>query len=234
METKLTREIKSKLLWHYRYVRGMYCVQECCEKDVLACDVDFNRFYEFEIKISYSDLQRELKKEKHGSMDVTYFYLVVPMHLQCDAITLCERLDKRYGVIVYDAGFSTARRAKKLRVASPYLERAIVLKMSSDYVKWYGEIQMHRNDKQIKFQEYSPRIRTIYNNLVSRYDMGCVERFQYIEDEDTIRYNSHILVVQDTAYILDGHSKAYTKDWIQDVLLGVESWIALDKENSIV
>ena len=149
METALTREIKSELLLHYRYVRGMYAVQECYNKDVLVCDKHFEHFYEFEIKVSKSDLKCELKKDKHKFFpNITYFYFVVPPILAEEAVEICEYLNPKYGVMTYcDTQFHVVRNAKRLDIVPRNIERALLNKMSSDYVKWYAELQLYRNDR---------------------------------------------------------------------------------------
>jgi hypothetical protein len=226
METALTKEIKQELLLYYRYERSMYAVQECLAKDVLVCDKDFNRFTEFEIKVSASDLKAELKKDKHqktGFQRPTYFYIVVPSKLRDEAVDIANQLNPKYGVMLYDIGFYTYKQAKSLGTVSNKLERALLNKMSSDYVKWYKQLVLYESDR--LELDVTGKAGTIYRNLYKHYPRNIVDKFEYIASEDTIEYTTHRIKFLEKSYFIDNKRFKYSKFWIQNTMDYIQRWI---------
>lgn len=233
METALTCEIKSELLKFYRYERDMYAVQECYNMDVLVCDRHMKNFYEFEIKVSLSDMKAELKKQKHMYPRTSYFYMVVPPSLASHACEICSQLNEKYGVMVYDSGFHTVKRASKLGVPMPGIERMLLNKLTSDYVKWYAKLQLYEQDRFKRVQVENPHAQVLYRNLMRRYPMDVVLQFEYIENPPQIRYASHKVILGKKCKA--GHiAMDYTRDWVEQVMGEIDIWIKSEQRKDTV
>jgi hypothetical protein len=229
VETNLTRRIKEHLLLFYRYERSMIAVQECMEMDVTVCDKDFTTFTEIEIKVSSSDLKNELKKPKHKrKQNCNYYYIIVPLSLKDEALEVAEKLNTNYGVMLFIDGvfpsIKTLKRAKK-RTARQFLERAVINKLSSDYVKWYSKLQLYENDRLSNIPDMGNKATTIYKNLLRIYPRDIVEQFEYIADSDTLGYNGHVIQFLAKSVKLDKKQYTYSSKWIERVMDEVKIWI---------
>ena len=229
METNLTRRIKEHLLLFYRYERSMIAVQECMEMDVTICDKDFTTFTEIEIKVSSSDLKNELKKPKHKrKQNCNYYYIIVPLSLKDEALEVAEKLNTNYGVMLFIDGvfptIKTIKRAKKT-TATQYLERVVINKLSSDYVKWYSKLQLYENDRLSNIPEMSSRATTIYKNLLRVYPRSIVEQFQYIASKDSIVYNNNMIHFLSKSVKVNKKQYTYSSKWIERVMDEVKIWI---------
>ena len=229
METELTRHIKSHLLLFYRYERSMIAVQECLDMDIVVCDKDFSTFTEIEIKVSSSDLKNELKKPKHKrEQNCNYYYIIVPLSLMDEALSIVEKLNTNYGVMLFIDGIfptiKTIKRAKK-RTARQFLERAVINKLSSDYVKWYNKLQLYENDRLSNIPEMGNKATTIYKNLLRVYPRSIVEKFQYIADSDILGYNGHVIQFLAKSVKLDKKHYTYSSTWIERVMDEVKIWV---------
>lgn len=229
METELTRHIKSHLLLFYRYERSMIAVQECMEMDVTICDKDFTIFTEIEIKVSSSDLKNELKKPKHKRKQLcNYYYIIVPLSLKDEALDIVGKLSTDYGVMLFIDGIfptiKTIKRAKKT-TASQYLERAVINKLSSDYVKWYNKLQLYEKDRLSNIPDMGNKATTIYKNLLRIYPRDIVEQFEYIANSDTLGYNGHVIQFLAKSVKLDKKRYAYSSKWIESVMDEVKIWV---------
>lgn len=229
METDLTRHIKSHLLLFYRYERSMIAVQECMEMDVTICDKDFTTFTEIEIKVSSSDLKNELKKPKHKrKQNCNYYYIIVPLSLKDEALEIASKLNSNYGVMLFIDGIfptiKTLKRAKK-RTARQFLERTVINKLSSDYVKWYSKLQLYENDRLSNIPDMGNKATTIYKNLLRIYPRDIVEQFEYIADSDTLGYNGHVIQFLAKSVKLDKKQYTYSSKWIERVMDEVKIWV---------
>jgi hypothetical protein len=229
VETNLTRRIKEHLLLFYRYERSMIAVQECMEMDVTVCDKDFTTFTEIEIKVSSSDLKNELKKPKHKrKQNCNYYYIIVPLSLKDEALEVAEKLNTNYGVMLFIDGvfpsIKTLKRAKK-RTARQFLERAVINKLSSDYVKWYSKLQLYENDRLSNIPDMGNKATTIYKNLLRIYPRDIVEQFEYIADSDTLGYNGHVIQFLAKSVKLDKKQYTYSSKWIERVMDEVKIWV---------
>lgn len=229
METELTRHIKSHLLLFYRYERSMIAVQECMEMDVTICDKDFTIFTEIEIKVSSSDLKNELKKPKHKRKQIcNYYYIIVPLSLKDEALEVASKLNTNYGVMLFIDGIfptiKTIKRAKKT-TASQYLERAVINKLSSDYVKWYNKLQLYEKDRLSNIPDMGNKATTIYKNLLRIYPRDIVEQFEYIANSDTLGYNGHVIQFLAKSVKLDKKHYTYSSKWIERVMDEVKIWV---------
>lgn len=228
METSLTRHIKEHLLLFYRYERAMIAVQECMDMDIVVCDKDFTTFTEIEIKVSASDLRNELKKDKHKHNKCNYYYIIVPLSLKDEAIQIAEKLNKNYGVMLFIDGvfpsIKTIKRAKKM-TSIGYLERAVINKLSSDYVKWYSKLQLYENDRLSNIPDMSAKATTIYKNLLRVYPRNTVDKFEYIAQKDTLRYNNNTLQFLDKSVLINKKRQVYNGKWIENVMHEVSIWV---------
>jgi hypothetical protein len=132
--TKLTKEIKGNLLAYYRFVKNYkYIATEAgwwYPVDVIA----FNgrSLIEIEVKISKSDLKKELKGNKtkkhaayrcpsdgrYGNLRVpNKFYICVPSKLMGDALEIAEELNYMYGVITFTPNVDLSLRKMKHRAS---------------------------------------------------------------------------------------------------------------------
>ena len=228
METELTKQIKADCLQYYRNERNRYIVQECCRKDILMCDKYFNNFYEMEIKVSKADLQREFNKAKHKKPDVSYYYFIVPDYLIENCLIVAKKLNPKYGVLCYE-DFTQYRTARKLGQSAGYLERALLNKLSSDYVKWYREIQIYRADRQSYIPDCDGKVHTIFDILLRTYPRKQVEAFQYVAKTQEIYYYKHIISIKKTYYKLDEKIYRYTMEWKEVLVYEVGKWIRSEK-----
>ena len=234
METLLTRQIKADLLHFYRFERDLRAVQECQGKDVLVCDKKFSNFYEYEVKISKSDLKQELKKPKHKSPNVNYYYIVVPIKLKAEALEIAEKLNPKYGVMLYTGKFfSTVKNAKRLiSTVDNYLEKAFMWKLTGDYATWYGEIQLYREDRLKTLpKNCSSKARSVYYRLLKKYPLSVVQKFEYIAKSDEIRYINHRIIFQKTQVKASSAYKYSGGKWIDYIMAEVERWLQSEKRS---
>jgi len=124
-KSSLTLKIERDLLTYYRFSKSYLICNEVTLKygicDLFAIKRSTSKIfdnkymtYEFEIKISKSDFQNELrsknktKKHKYYSSGASaqnkpnYFYFVTTSELKDFAIDFVSKLNKKYGLIVYD------------------------------------------------------------------------------------------------------------------------------------
>lgn len=197
--------------------------------DIVVCDKDFSSFTEIEIKISASDLKNELKKPKHKRKQIcNYYYIIVPLSLKDEALAVVEKLNTNYGVMLFIDGvfpsIKTIKRAKKT-TGVQYLERAVINKLSSDYVKWYNKLQLYENDRLSNIPDMGNKATTIYKNLLRAYPRSTVETFQYIADSDTLGYNGHVIQFLAKSVKLDKKHYTYSSKWIERVMDEVKIWV---------
>ena len=197
--------------------------------DIVVCDKDFSSFTEIEIKVSSSDLKNELKKPKHKRKQIcNYYYIIVPLSLKDEALAVVEKLNSNYGVMLFIDGvfpsIKTIKRAKKV-TGDPYLERVVINKLSSDYVKWYNKLQLYENDRLSNIPEMGNKATTIYKNLLRVYPRDIVEQFEYIADSDTLGYNGHVIQFLAKSVKLDKKHYTYSSKWIERVMDEVKIWV---------
>ncbi|MCK9543513.1 MAG: hypothetical protein M0R03_15955 [Novosphingobium sp.] len=144
MKSELTLKIERDLLIYYRFGKSYLICNEVTLKygicDLFAIKRNTSKIfdnkyltYEFEIKISKNDFQNELrsknktKKHKYYSSGISapnkpnYFYFVTIPELKDFAISFISKLNKSYGLIIYDESvlspynrFSVVSNAKRL------------------------------------------------------------------------------------------------------------------------
>ena len=240
METSLTKEIKYKLLEHYRTKRDMRVAQECGNMDVLAISKE-GISYEFEVKISKSDLVADKKKTKHKRRHMThFFYYVVTQELGETALLQASALSDSYGVMTYNGtGFETLKRAKK-RKTSVDLENLLYRHISYAYLRNYKKVCLYETDRELFIPHgVSKRAETVYRNLLKTYSIDIVELFLYNVDKDVITYNNKYTIVfkEKSCYVAQKlvHYKkpVYGDSWVETVLQGVDKWINDSKKDIV-
>jgi len=240
VETILTKEIKYKLLEHYRTKRDMHVAQECGNMDVLAISKE-GISYEFEVKISKSDLVADKKKSKHRKgmkAHTHFFYYVVTQELSETALLQANKLNDTYGVMTYNGiGFDILKRAKK-RKCSTNLENLLYGHISYAYVKNYKKVCLYETDRELFIPHgVSKKAETVYRNLLKTYSVDTVELFLYNVDKDVITYNNHTIVFKEkfcyVALKQVHYKKVYGDSWIETVLQGVDKWINEAKKDIV-
>ncbi|HBY20085.1 MAG TPA: hypothetical protein DEG71_03595 [Clostridiales bacterium] len=165
-ERKITSGlIKSCLFSHYRYKRQMHHL--CSEVGTYNADfLVVNKLaymYEFEIKISMSDLRNDKKKRKHFRyINIStlkygyqkyfipnYFYYVVPEDMYDKAEEYILQNCPHYGIVIFKLGRSmcldsliTKRQASKLHDerCNKKAYEAIIARMSSELATLHNKL----------------------------------------------------------------------------------------------
>jgi isocitrate dehydrogenase len=100
--TKLTHyNMITLTLAHFRYSRQFkYIATEVLNKDVFS--LKKGKFYEYEVKTSYSDFKADFKKRKHKSKNksTNYFNYVVSEEIADKVLSYIKDNYDNYGVIV--------------------------------------------------------------------------------------------------------------------------------------
>jgi len=240
VETDLTKEIKYELMAHYRTKRDMHVAQECGNMDVLAISKE-GVSYEFEVKISKSDLVADKKKRKHSARPKThFFYYVVPPELSEATMTQASKLSPAYGVIVYNSGcLEIIKRAKK-RKTGTNLEHLLYGNISYAYVLNYKKVCLYEQDREKLIpQGVSKKAETIYRHLLKIYSIDTVALFVYNRVSDVITYdNKHTIVFKPTNCYVGQKIVSYKSDrrydsWTTVVLQGVSKWINESKKGIV-
>jgi len=150
METKQTKDIKARLLKHYRFEKGYYVGQEVEQKDIFAINKELTEAIEVEIKVSKADLQNELHKSKHYISHQlnrpTKYYFCVPPELEESTREIIQKLNKNeYGII--DANtLNILKRAKHIDNKLVHKMLPILCKrLSSDVANKYNRM-LHIED----------------------------------------------------------------------------------------
>ncbi len=114
-------EIKTALMWYFRWGRHFICAEEVSLNmgwaDVLAYSGKY--IYEVEVKITRYDLNNEVKKYKHSAEfrhGANKFYLCVPKYLIEYAHEWIKETNEKYGLIEYRGQYNIRiiKRAKML------------------------------------------------------------------------------------------------------------------------
>jgi hypothetical protein len=145
-----TAKIKLELLRYWRFKRQFVCCTEltlanCCISDVVAFDFK-DTFIDCEVKISKSDLLADKKKRKHdmylgariNNRLPNKFMYCVPKKLADDAISQCELINPKYGVMIFhESGWhETIRKAKKLftGISKENTQKIIIKRLNSEVI----------------------------------------------------------------------------------------------------
>jgi hypothetical protein len=164
MKNKITsKTLKIAVLNKYRYECSHYYIASEAgyfNSDIISIN-NKNEVFEFEIKISKSDLKHDLTKKKHklysqypNSRDIphigvpTYFYFVIPECLYEDCKNMLTNYNN-YGIIVYNQELNKLyvnKQAKKLHnnkseVWINKFKRKIVMRMSSELTSLYNKYE---------------------------------------------------------------------------------------------
>lgn len=112
---------------YFRYTRQMLCATEVtCSHgiaDVLAVSQDGLKSYEVEVKISLSDLKRELTEKYHKHRELindsrckcNYFYFCLPEELLDKALPILNKFSTKYGIITWKQKHGNQREDRKLK-----------------------------------------------------------------------------------------------------------------------
>lgn len=119
-KSKLTIEIERELLIYYRFHKSLLICNEVSLRygiaDLFGIKKSGKNFasYEFEIKISKSDFQNELRSKnkikkhnyyssgKSAPNKPNYFYFVTIPELKDFAVEFISKLNKKYGLIIFE------------------------------------------------------------------------------------------------------------------------------------
>ena len=160
--------IKTALLCHYRYQKGALCCTELSYDlgiaDVLVLTKN-KELIEIEVKISKSDLWHEVESKalkhnvlKEGSLTSAMnlmpnrFYFCVPRELAEEADKLCDELNPKFGVMIFNPcktsqgyrpedSFSVYRKSKKLhsKCCDEKATGFIARRLCNDMCKFYKD-----------------------------------------------------------------------------------------------
>ena len=159
--------MKSAALDWLRFTNRCFALAtECGEWNSDVLGLNKRSSYEIEIKRSRSDFNNDFKKEKHeayakhGRWTPTYFYFLVPPHMEDWAIKKVGKVGPRYGVMVHEyAEFRSpygdkkvhhynrlrvSKRAKTLnnRKVCSSMMMGIMMRMGSEMCRgWHGRME---------------------------------------------------------------------------------------------